>query len=90
MLIRIKGTDYEVPFASMDAMLARYDSMPSRTGDRKAFKRQTELIAVHQASLDMKSEESEGLPVDHYKPTRYKKCLRSVLRRRSNKRSRQG
>lgn len=85
MLIRIKGTDYEVPFESMEAMLARYDGMPSRTGDRKAFKRQTELIAIHQASLDMSAEAAEGLPKDEYKPTRYKKCLRSVLRRRSNK-----
>lgn len=76
----------DVNWSSLEEMLAMYDAItedrPALTDDRKEFMRVTELVALRQAGKEEKDD-----PFDPYKPTRYKRVLRSVLRRRSDRRS---
>ena len=76
----------EVPWVSLESMLARYDAIVEErlnlTDDRKEFLRVTEMVALWQAGR-----ENDDIG-DVYRPTRYKRVLRSVLRRRSDRRMR--
>ncbi len=85
MHIAIGKEVFVVPYISMESMLAKYDAMNVNTADTKAFLRVTELIAMDRAAIDMQYEQAKSAPPDPYKPTRYKRCLRAILRRRSNK-----
>jgi len=75
----------EIPWASLEMMLERYDAVaeerPGLTENRREFLRVTELVALWQSGREDRSD-----PFDQYRPTRYKRILRSVLRRRSDRR----
>jgi hypothetical protein len=74
--------DFDVPWDALEWMLSRYDALVKERGvPGKSFMVWTELIAVQRAGMETDD------PFDLYRPTRYKRVLRSVLRRRRNRRS---
>lgn len=85
MLVQVGKEFFEIPFLSMEAMLRQYDNMNVDTKDRANFLRVTELVSMDRASRDGREAVADAF--DPYRPTRYKRCLRAVLRRRGSSKS---